>query len=82
MNIDVKPAAPRTYSLLIERDVDVRMRDGARLKALDGSALAALGWKSRTDFRQALAETYQWFLQHTTPVSLTRQGGSLARASG
>ena len=32
MNIDVKPAA-RTYSMLIEKDVDVPMRDGARLKA-------------------------------------------------
>jgi predicted acyl esterase len=32
MNIEVKPAA-RAYALLIEKDVDVSMRDGARLKA-------------------------------------------------
>ena len=32
MNIEVKPAAT-AYKLLIERDVDVPMRDGARLKA-------------------------------------------------
>jgi predicted acyl esterase len=32
MNIDVKPAA-RAYELLIDKDVDVPMRDGARLKA-------------------------------------------------
>jgi uncharacterized protein len=32
MNIDVKPAV-RTYGLLIEKDVDVAMRDGALLKA-------------------------------------------------
>ncbi len=32
MNIDVKPAA-RAYALLIDKDVDVPMRDGARLKA-------------------------------------------------
>ena len=32
MNIEVKAAAP-TYKLLIERDIDVPMRDGARLKA-------------------------------------------------
>ena len=32
MNIEVKPAA-RAYGLLIEKDVDVPMRDGARLKA-------------------------------------------------
>jgi len=32
MNIEVKPAA-RAYNLVIEKDVDVPMRDGARLKA-------------------------------------------------
>jgi uncharacterized protein len=32
MNIDVKPAA-RAYGLLVDKDVDVPMRDGARLKA-------------------------------------------------
>ena len=32
MNVEVKPSAA-TYKLLIEKDVDVPMRDGARLKA-------------------------------------------------
>jgi predicted acyl esterase len=32
MNVEVKPTAP-AYKLLIEKDVDVPMRDGARLKA-------------------------------------------------
>ena len=32
MNIEVEPAAT-AYKLLIEKDVDVPMRDGARLKA-------------------------------------------------
>src|ERR1700716_2474553 len=32
MNVDVKPSAA-AYKLLIEKDVDVPMRDGARLKA-------------------------------------------------
>ena len=32
MNVEVKPAAT-SYKLLIEKDVDVPMRDGARLKA-------------------------------------------------
>jgi len=32
MNIEVKPAT-RSYGLIIEKDVDVPMRDGARLKA-------------------------------------------------
>ena len=33
MNIEVKPSAATAYKLLIEKDVDVPMRDGARLKA-------------------------------------------------
>ena len=32
MNVEVKPSAA-AYKLLIEKDVDVPMRDGARLKA-------------------------------------------------
>ena len=32
MNVEVKPAAA-AYKLKIEKDVDVPMRDGARLKA-------------------------------------------------
>ena len=32
MNVEVKPAAT-AYKLMIEKDVDVPMRDGARLKA-------------------------------------------------
>src|SRR5258705_208423 len=33
MNIQTSPAAAATYGLLVDRDVDVPMRDGARLKA-------------------------------------------------
>jgi GDP-L-fucose synthase len=43
---------------------DAGRPDGAPLKVLDSSALRALGWRPSTDFRSALAETYDWFLQH------------------
>ena len=33
MNVEIKPTAAAAYKLLIEKDVDVPMRDGARLKA-------------------------------------------------
>jgi GDP-L-fucose synthase len=36
--------------------------DGAPLKTLDGSRLAALGWQRRTPLREALRLTYEWFL--------------------
>jgi GDP-L-fucose synthase len=38
--------------------------DGMRRKVLDSSPLRALGWRPRTDFRAALAKTYDWFLHH------------------
>ena len=31
------------------------------LKVFDGLALAELGWRPRTPFREALAATYEWF---------------------
>jgi GDP-L-fucose synthase len=37
--------------------------DGAPRKSLDGRRLAALGWRRRTSLREALALTYQWFLE-------------------
>ena len=43
---------------------DARRPDGAPYKALDASVLHALGWRPATAFRQALGETYDWFLQH------------------
>jgi GDP-L-fucose synthase len=38
--------------------------DGMPLKGLDSGPLRALGWAPSTDFRDALAETYRWFLAH------------------
>lgn len=43
---------------------DTTRPDGAPVKMLDTRPLAALGWKSATDFRTALSLTYHWFLQH------------------
>jgi GDP-L-fucose synthase len=51
---------------------DTSRPDGARLKALDGSVLKALGWGPVTDFRQGLAETYSWFLQHVADQPQTK----------
>ncbi len=43
---------------------DISKPDGMPLKALEASALADLGWRPKTSFRDALAKTYQWFVQH------------------
>jgi GDP-L-fucose synthase len=45
---------------------DTTKPDGAPLKALDASALLALGWKPATTFRAAVEETVYWFLHHAT----------------
>lgn len=37
--------------------------DGMPLKGLDAAPLRALGWAPATDFREALALTYAWFLR-------------------
>src|SRR5207302_501618 len=43
---------------------DASKPDGMPAKVLDSSPLHALGWRPSTDFRNALAETYAWFLHH------------------
>jgi GDP-L-fucose synthase len=42
---------------------DARKPDGMPVKRLESGKLQTLGWRPATDFRTALAETYQWFLQ-------------------
>ncbi len=37
--------------------------DGMPLKILDSNPLKALGWQPQGDFKTALIQTYQWFLQ-------------------
>jgi GDP-L-fucose synthase len=44
--------------------------DGMPLKALDGSELAALGWRPSTPFLDALERTYLWFLNHETAAAV------------
>jgi GDP-L-fucose synthase len=43
---------------------DTSRPDGMPLKRLDSTKLQALGWRPSTDFRAALAATYDWFLHH------------------
>lgn len=42
---------------------DATKPEGAPRKLLDSSALAALGWRSKTGLREGLEATYQWYLQ-------------------
>lgn len=42
---------------------DASRPDGAPRKTLDGSALAALGWRPRHTLDEALAATYRWMLE-------------------
>ena len=41
---------------------DTTKPDGAPLKALDSWALREMGWRPAVAFRDAVAETYRWFL--------------------
>jgi GDP-L-fucose synthase len=43
---------------------DASRTDGMPQKGLDSGPLWALGWRPCSDFRSALAETYDWFLHH------------------
>jgi GDP-L-fucose synthase len=45
---------------------DTTKPDGAPLKALDSSPLLAMGWRPAADFRDALAETYHWFVRRAS----------------
>jgi GDP-L-fucose synthase len=42
---------------------DTSKPDGMPFKALDASALMALGWRPQVAFEDALKRTYQWFVQ-------------------
>jgi GDP-L-fucose synthase len=53
---------------------DATKPDGAPLKALDALPLLELGWTPRYEFREALEETYEWFLR-----SQAREEASYAR---
>ena len=48
---------------------DTSKPDGMPLKMLDSGPLRRLGWRPATDFTTALAETYDWFLQHAAALA-------------
>jgi GDP-L-fucose synthase len=43
---------------------DTTKPDGTPRKLLDTSRLTALGWSPEIEFREGLAETYRWFVEH------------------
>lgn len=49
---------------------DPSQPDGMPLKALDSTVLRRLGWQPPTPFRQALQQTYEWYVrqQHEAPT--------------
>ncbi len=54
-------------------DFDRSRPDGMPLKALDGTRLAALGWRPQIPFEDGLASTYRWFC-----AERDRRAGALA----
>ena len=49
---------------------DTTKPDGMPVKVLDSSHLLAQGWQPRTQFRDALAETYRWFIDNEHLLNL------------
>jgi GDP-L-fucose synthase len=45
---------------------DTSKPDGTPRKVLDVSRLKGLGWEPRIGLREGIAETYAWFLEHST----------------
>ena len=54
-----------------ELKFDLSKPDGMPLKALESSKLRRIGWQPSTNFRTALEETYDWFLQHVVKEDFT-----------
>jgi GDP-L-fucose synthase len=50
-------------------EYDPSMPDGTPRKLLDISRVTALGWTAKTELRDGIAKTYQWFLQHAESVA-------------
>lgn len=48
---------------------DTTKTDGAPRKLMDVSRLAAMGWKARTPFADALRATYAWYLKHCAAMA-------------
>ena len=56
-------------------EYDTSKPDGAPLKALDSSVLLGMGWRPATDFRTAVAKTYEWLVKR----SRSRQTSALTQ---
>lgn len=50
---------------------DTSRPDGMPLKRLDASRLQAMGWRPTTPFRQALEQTFRWYLKNATVEEAT-----------
>lgn len=61
---EIAEAVANTVGFRGQIRFDPTKPDGMPFKALDSSALRALGWRYEMNFRNELAETYQWFLKH------------------
>jgi GDP-L-fucose synthase len=60
---ELAEAIARTVGFRGRLTFDVSRPDGMPLKGLEGSPLAALGWKPATPLAEALRRTYEWFLE-------------------
>jgi len=47
---------------------DTSKPDGTPRKLVDVSKINALGWRAKTDLRDGIAQTYQWFLSNQTAL--------------
>ncbi len=43
---------------------DASKPDGTPRKLLDSSRIASMGWQPKTDLREGIRRTYEWFLQN------------------
>jgi GDP-L-fucose synthase len=60
-------------------EFDAAKPDGMPRKVLDSERLFALGWQPETDFKAALARTYDWFVETFSPGSKNRVENAAAR---
>jgi GDP-L-fucose synthase len=58
---------------------DASRPDGMPRKVLDAQPLQRLGWTPSTPFRDALAETYDWFVQNAALSPLAPEAGARGR---
>ncbi len=61
---------------------DTTRPDGMPVKILDSSVLTEVGWRPKTTLRDALSETYDWFLTHHSVEHSSPQDDEVAVVSG